>query len=434
MATVKAFIRSIGKTKIVKIRLRLTDGRSLTRYGVTDIELRSDLWDAKKEDIKSRVILPDNIDREEISTRIKSAKEKVLLKYKKELDKDSIPTNFIDLALVETDMSLSGINKYANLEELPIKYLDIYKVSDKRKQQIKISLGILYRFLMVHNLISYSEVNPSKLELFIRDEYLYQDKHPLLYNDTDTKKKRKIVIRAQNTINAKLKMIRTFYAWLASEGVISIDPFLKFDYTQDIYGDPVPLLPEEVELMFNSTVPDRLAIVRDMFCLQCYIGCRVGDFISLTKENVNDDILIYVADKTKSKNTKTVYVPLIDNAAEIISRYNCEDGRLLPFINISGKDGYNKKIKELATYIGLNRRVAVINPVTQKTEIKPIHDVISSHTARKTFINSNYKETQDPNLISKMTGHIEGSLAFNRYRKIDMDILRNQMKKAFKNK
>lgn len=42
--------------------------------------------------------------------------------------------------------------------------------------------------------------------------------------------------------------------------------------------------------------------------------------------------------------------------------------------------------------------------------------------ARRTFIGNLYKKVKDPNIIASMSGHIEGSKAFARYRYIDDDI------------
>ena len=39
---------------------------------------------------------------------------------------------------------------------------------------------------------------------------------------------------------------------------------------------------------------------------------------------------------------------------------------------------------------------------------------------RRTFIGNIYKLVKDPNLVSALTGHVEGSRAFTRYRTIDM--------------
>jgi integrase len=46
------------------------------------------------------------------------------------------------------------------------------------------------------------------------------------------------------------------------------------------------------------------------------------------------------------------------------------------------------------------------------------------HTARKTFVGNLYKQVPDPNLIASMSGHVDGSRAFARYRNIDDDMKR----------
>lgn len=56
-------------------------------------------------------------------------------------------------------------------------------------------------------------------------------------------------------------------------------------------------------------------------------------------------------------------------------------------------------------------------------------DIASSHLARRTFIGDLYKETPDPNIIGKLSGHKEGSRAFARYRDIDDDMLTDLVSK-----
>ena len=46
----------------------------------------------------------------------------------------------------------------------------------------------------------------------------------------------------------------------------------------------------------------------------------------------------------------------------------------------------------------------------------------SSHIARRTFIGNLYKKVKDPNLVGALSGYVEGSKAFARYRDIDEDI------------
>jgi len=73
----------------------------------------------------------------------------------------------------------------------------------------------------------------------------------------------------------------------------------------------------------------------------------------------------------------------------------------------------------------IDRVVTVLNSLTGEQEQKPIYELASSHMARRTFIGNLYKKVQDPNLISSMSGHVEGSRAFARYRDIDMETKKN---------
>ena len=71
---------------------------------------------------------------------------------------------------------------------------------------------------------------------------------------------------------------------------------------------------------------------------------------------------------------------------------------------------------------GLNRIVTILNPTTREPEQHPLWEVASSHMARRCFIGNLYKKVKDPNAIGALSGHVEGSKAFARYRAIDEDI------------
>ena len=53
--------------------------------------------------------------------------------------------------------------------------------------------------------------------------------------------------------------------------------------------------------------------------------------------------------------------------------------------------------------------------------VRPIYEVMSSHSARRAFYGNMYDKVQDPNLICALTGHKEGSKSFARYRNINED-------------
>ena len=68
---------------------------------------------------------------------------------------------------------------------------------------------------------------------------------------------------------------------------------------------------------------------------------------------------------------------------------------------------------------GITRISTVLDPLTREGVVKPINEVASSHLARRCFIGNLYKKVKDPNLVGSLSGHVEGSKAFSRYRDID---------------
>lgn len=105
-----------------------------------------------------------------------------------------------------------------------------------------------------------------------------------------------------------------------------------------------------------------------------------------------------------------------------ISKYeNSDTDKLFPFKPVYT---YNSGIRELLKQCGIDRMVTVLDTHGYKTVQKPLYEVASSHTARKTFVGNLYKQVPDPNLIASMSGHVEGSRAFARYRNIDDDMKR----------
>ena len=119
-------------------------------------------------------------------------------------------------------------------------------------------------------------------------------------------------------------------------------------------------------------------------------------------------------------------VPLNTIAREIVDRYADLPGdQLLPF---ESSERYNDNIKIIFEEAGVTYLVTKLDTVT-RTEVKvPINEVASNHMARRTFIGNICKLVKDPNLVSALTGHVEGSRAFTRYRTIDIDMKKNLVK------
>jgi len=218
--------------------------------------------------------------------------------------------------------------------------------------------------------------------------------------------------RSQNTISGILNRIKAFYNYSNQHGWTKNNPFQNYRIEKEIYGDPIFLTKEELNILYTKNIDnERLARVRDIFCLQCFLGARIGDFMELTHENIIDGMVQYVPSKTADEQATVCKIPLTQRAWSIINRYDLPGGDLVPYI--SGQK-YNDYLKDLFRFCELTRKVARLNPITRKTEIVPLHEIASSHLARRTFIGILFKHTKNE-VISSMSGHVQGSRAFRRY-------------------
>ena len=231
--------------------------------------------------------------------------------------------------------------------------------------------------------------------------------------------------RSKNTLNNILVILKSFWLWCMKEGYTDRNPFNKFTIESAEYGVPFYITTEERHQLENAPLEGMVAVQRDIFVFQCCVGCRVGDLYKLTYANIVDGKLKYTPRKTKDNNPVLAIVPLNKTALALLEKYRDEErGTLFPFIS---QQKYNVNIKKAFKQAGLNRKVAVLNPQTRQHELKPLYEVVSSHMARRTFIGGIYKHVQDPNAIGSMSGHVEGSKAFARYREVDDDLKRSMV-------
>lgn len=246
---------------------------------------------------------------------------------------------------------------------------------------------------------------------------------------------------SDTTVINTMNIFCVFLRWCRKKGYMQSDACLQYGCRTPVYGDPFFLTIEERNRLYDAELGDNpeLALIRDIFVFHCYIGCRVGDLYKLTRENVKDGFVEYIPQKTKKCRARTVRVPLHEKAARILERYSTGsvpdipagrskrkgpdimDRRLLPFRPAAR---YNAEIKELLKHCGIDRMVTILDTHGYKTVQKPLYEVATSHTARKTFIGNLYRQVPDPNIIASMSGHAEGSTAFRRYRCIDDEMRR----------
>lgn len=283
--------------------------------------------------------------------------------------------------------------------------------------------------------------------IYLRDEAKLQKKHPRTFarilakcpikvHNTQRKtplpdnakpRTRAIEERGTNTIVGQMQKFKSLCNWLYEVGYMSSKPFERVSIGKELYSQPIYITIEErkqIAALDLSNASRTMQFARDEFVLQCLIGCRISDLESLTEANIKDGILNYAPHKTQSETGMVATVPLCDEALAIIDKYKDapeRGNRLIPTI---AQQNLNVAIKTIFRMAGVTRQVERINPRTGEKESVSIADIASSHMARRTFVGGCYAQTQDPALVSLMSGHVEGSKAFSRYVRRDIHLLK----------
>ncbi|MCL1936983.1 MAG: site-specific integrase [Candidatus Azobacteroides sp.] len=320
--------------------------------------------------------------------------------------------------------------------DLFTEFLEKHKLSDVREKNFKVVIRALKRYELYVQLtrdksfsLDLDHATPDILddfEVFLKNEYLLCPQYPSLYEAVP--ESRTPQPRGQNTINGIFTKMRTFFIWAVENGKTENNPFRKYSIEECVYGTPYYIGIEERNQLYHTDLSHRPALEtqRDIFVFQCLTGLRVSDLYKLTKQNVIQGAVEYIAGKTKDDRPVTVRVPLNSIAEEILAKYAGYEGKtLFPYIS---EQKYNQDIKKIFAAAGLTRPVVILDPLTRKSVIRPLNEIASSHMARRTFIGNLYKQVKDPNLVGALSGHKEGSKAFARYREIDEDMKKELVK------
>lgn len=261
---------------------------------------------------------------------------------------------------------------------------------------------------------------------YLVNEAEYYEHYPQIFDDIDERFKPRQL--TENSINTIFRRIRTVVNWCLKHNITTNDPFATFEMPKVLDSPPFYLTLEERDKVYYADLSNETPstqVYRDIFMFHCLIGCRVGDLEKMTRANIVGGAVEYIAEKTKNHQPRTIRVPLNDKAKAILAKYADLETRLLPKIN---QNIYNHQIKKILKLLGINRMVTIIDNMTREPVQKPICDIATSHTARKTFIGNLYKKVKDPNLVASLSGHTNGSRAFARYREIDNEMKRELVK------
>lgn len=175
--------------------------------------------------------------------------------------------------------------------------------------------------------------------------------------------------------------------------------------------DNVYLTEAELKILEDYDFSDRPSLdrVRDWFLLLCWTGCRYSDLDKLTSEYIKNDLFQFRQQKTNN----VVAIPLHPTVKKILAKYNGE----IPYPITNQK--FNDAIKEVMKLVEFTDTVKIkrtTGGILQEEEY-PKHDLISSHTGRRSFASNAYLSGIPSITIMKITGH-KTETAFLKYIKV----------------
>ena len=171
---------------------------------------------------------------------------------------------------------------------------------------------------------------------------------------------------------------------------------------------------------FRKNKIKTLECVKDMFVLGCNLGQRYSDLVRIGPDNFKNGMFTIVQQKTGTKCCVPISSMSIDSKITfaILKKYNYH----APYVG--DINNYNTYLHQLLHHIGEDflSEVYVDNKINGeiKRETRYRYQLISSHSARRTFATINTLRNVPKNKILRATGH-SSEWAFNRYICYDED-------------
>ena len=201
-----------------------------------------------------------------------------------------------------------------------------------------------------------------------------------------------------NTLGRNLGLLKTFLNYCLKKGFITNSLFKEVPVRREITKQ-IALSKDDIDQLSGVDLSNnsRLERVRDIFLLGCYTGMRYSDFKRIKASNVSDNLITIREVKDKSK---TLQIPITDRVRDILEKYNME----LPVISEQKFRDYLKEVFKLAGFTKLSTKSKKIGKQVYEEEV-PMYELISTHTARRSFITIMLNSGVPDKAIMKITGH-----------------------------
>ncbi|MEA1785591.1 phage integrase SAM-like domain-containing protein [Arenibacter sp. GZD96] len=214
-----------------------------------------------------------------------------------------------------------------------------------------------------------------------------------------------------NTIGTYVKCLKTILKSAKQYG-IKTNPEVEHDAFRSTNEKTyfVTLNENEIDTIFNLDLSNTpyLNNARNWLIIGVWTGARVSDLLNLTTENFNNGFIEYTSQKTKQK----IMLPVHWQVQSIIDANAGELPRKI------SHQRYNDWVKQVCKLAGINQNckgaIYITDPNTRGKKIKtpqrkiigqyPKWQLVSTHTARRSFATNHYSKLPTP-VIMSATGH-----------------------------
>ena len=304
--------------------------------------------------------------------------------------------------------------------------IDAKQAASSTKEQQKLNVGKFERYLKENNISdTWESMNLNTFEGY--QKYLVD-------NGRGSVTIRNII---QNTLFPLLKKVSKRvdipFTWYDSN--LNSFEFVKDESNKELASNKkVTLTEEQLKQLYDYPITGtelqvrKRTEIRDLFVLQCLVGQRVGDmqkfFNGDNEKDEEEDTISIIQQKTKAR----AIIPLTPLAKEIISKYQNTE---LKYYKPSNSN-LNAELRIIAEEAGLN------TPVTFEDkdgkQVKPLFELVHTHTARHTFITIMCRRDIPKETIITATGHEDTKMIDKVYSHLSNKDKAQKVSTAFKKK
>lgn len=208
-----------------------------------------------------------------------------------------------------------------------------------------------------------------------------------------------------NNVGKYVQVLKTFLTYATENGYNANLFFQSKQFkAHKVAGFSIYLNENEVKDIYELDLSKKphLERVRDLFIVGCWTGLRFSDFTNIQLKNIEGDYLKITTFKTGEK----VIIPIHKTVKEIMAKYKDRyPNSLPPAIANQKMNACLKEIAKLADSLKTGVEVEGIKGGFKVNTTKQKWELVTTHTARRSFATNVYKSGFPSISLMKITGH-----------------------------